>query len=119
MNKDKIWGIITGLLLGAGVFGHALRIVILDNSTFTDRHSVALAAIGIYLAATIFSFFKNKIGLYIAIIGPLIGITAVTFSPKAQIDLFQMVLGIPQFLAIFLSIYLLIKSKERRVTSNG
>lgn len=112
MNTEKIWGIVTGLLLGAGAFGHALRIVVLDNSAYSDRHTVAIAAVVIYLTASILTFFKNKIGLYIAIIGPLMGITAVTLSPKAQIDLFQMVLGIPQFLAIFLSIVLLVKSKE-------
>jgi hypothetical protein len=112
MNKENIWGLVTGLLLGAGVFGHALRIVILDNSSFTDRHTVAIAAVVMYSIASILTFFKHKAGLYIAIIGPLMGITAVTFSPKAQIDLFQLVLGVPQFLAIFLSVYLLINLKS-------
>ncbi len=112
MNKENIWGLVTGLLLGAGVFGHALRIVILDNSSYTDRHTVAIAAVLIYLVASFFTFYKHKVGLYIAIIGPLIGITAVTISPKAQIDLFQLVLGVPQFLAIFLSAYLLAKLKS-------
>ncbi|MBL0287942.1 MAG: hypothetical protein IPQ19_11210 [Bacteroidetes bacterium] len=32
--KDKIWGFTAGLLLAAGVFGHALRLVILADGEY-------------------------------------------------------------------------------------
>lgn len=109
-NYDLIWGLITGLLIGAGVFGHALRLQVLGfDAAWTGRHTVATSAVILYLVSGILTYFKKPLGLWIAIIGPLMGITAVTISPNASIDGFQLVLGIPQFLAIFLSIYLLIK----------
>lgn len=114
---EKIWGLVAGLLLGAGVGGHTLRLVVLgidfnNMSSITSRHYVAGFAILLYLIAGILTFLKNKIGLWIAILGPLGGITAVTLSPNAHIDLFQVILGIPQFLAIGLSMYLLWSNKS-------
>ena len=110
---DHYWGIIAGLLIGAGVFGHALRLEVLGFEAWTGRHTVASAGVALYLVAGILVYFKKKLGLWIAIVGPLIGITAVTISPNASIDTFQLVLGIPQFLAIFLSIYLLLQLKQK------
>jgi hypothetical protein len=107
--KDKIWGFTAGLLLGAGVFGHALRLVTLADTEVGPRHYVAGFAVLLYLVAALLVFFKNKLGLLISILGPLGGITAVSLSPNAQIDLFQIVLGIPQFLAIGCAFYLLVK----------
>lgn len=114
---EKIWGLTAGLLLGAGVGGHALRLVVLGTdfsnmSNIGSRHYVAGFAILLYLIAGLLTLFKSKIGLWIAILGPLGGITAVTLSPNAHIDLFQVVLGIPQFLAIGFSIYLLSSNKS-------
>lgn len=108
---EKYWGLVAGLLLGAGVFGHALRWVVLGFAQVGSRHYVAGAAICLYLVAAILVFLKNKIGLFLATIGPLMGVTAVALAPNAQIDTFQLVLGIPQFLAIALSVYLYIKDR--------
>ena len=113
-NIHGIWGLISGLLIGAGVFGHALRLVILEP-TWGGRHNVAAFAIVLYSVSGILTLFRNKLGLYIAIIGPLGGITAVTALGK-HIDLFQFVLGIPQFMAIFLSIWLLILLRKENET---
>jgi hypothetical protein len=114
MNKsfDKIWGLVAGLLLGAGLFGHALRLVILGTDTISPRHYVAGFAVLLYLVSGLLVYFKKKSGLYIAILGPVGGITAVTLSPNAHIDTFQVVLGIPQMLALVLSVYILIKEKK-------
>lgn len=105
--KDKLWGFVAGLLLGAGVCGHALRLVVLEFNTIGPRHYVAGFAILLYLVAGILVLYKQKTGLWITILGPIGGITAVSLSPNAHIDLFQIVLGIPQFLAIGIAIYLL------------
>ena len=112
-NIDRLWGFIAGILIGAGVGGHALRLQILGLGEWIGRHTVAASAVVLYLVAGILVYFKKKLGLWITIIGPLIGITAVTLSPMAQIDGFQLVLGIPQFLALFLSIYLLWILKDK------
>lgn len=112
-QSNLIWGLIAGLLIGAGVFGHALRLQTLGFEEWTGRHTVAGAAIVMYLISAILVYFKKRLGLWIAIIGPLMGITAVTVSPNASIDGFQLVLGLPQFLAIFLSIYLLLTTKGK------
>ena len=105
--KDRLWGLVTGLLVGAGIFGHALRLVILGVDKFTPRHAVAGFAIVLYGVASTLAFFRQKSGLWIAVLGPLGGITAITFAPNAHIDTFQVVLGVPQCLALGLSLYLL------------
>lgn len=110
-NFNKIWGFVAGLLIGAGLFGHALRLVILGTEIITPRHYVAGFAVLLYLIAGLLVYFRKKSGLYIAILGPVGGITAVSLSPNAHIDTFQVVLGIPQMLAAVLSVYILIKEK--------
>lgn len=106
---DKLWGLIAGILLGAGVGGHALRLQVLGLDAWMGRHTVAAGRVLLYIIATLLVWNKNKLGLWIAIIGPLVGISAVLISPNASIDGFQAVLGIPQFIALGLSIYLLRK----------
>ena len=91
-----------------------MRLVTLADTEIGSRHYVAGFAVLLYLATAILVFAKNKIGLWITILGPLGGITAVSLSPNAQIDLFQIVLGIPQFLAIGCAIYLLVKKDSIR-----
>lgn len=112
-SLDLIWGIIVGLLIGAGVFGHALRLQTLGFDEWTGRHVVAGAGVLLYLISGILVYFRKPLGLWIAIIGPLTGIIAVVLSPNAHIDSFQLILGIPQFLAIFLSIYVLLHIKSK------
>ena len=109
--SDKFYGFISGLLLGAGVGGHALRLVLLGSEDFTARHFVALSAVFIYGVAAFLAFLKNKAGLYIAIFGPLSGITMVTLAKNAHIDTFQVVLGISQFIAMIFSVYVLYRER--------
>jgi hypothetical protein len=110
-SLDKIWGFVAGLLIGAGVFGHALRLVILESNEITPRHYVAGFAVLLYSVSGLLTYFRKKSGLYIAILGPVGGITAVSLAPNAQIDTFQIVLGIPQMLAVVMAIYILTKEK--------
>ena len=109
---DKIWGLIAGLLIGAGLFGHALRLVILGMDSISPRHYVAGFAVLLYLIAGLLVYCRKKIGLFIAILGPVGGITTVALSRNAHIDTFQIVLGIPQMLALVLSVYILLKEKQ-------
>ncbi len=114
---NRIWGIVTGLLIGAGIFGHALRLVILGADKFTPRHAVAGFALLLYGAAAILTYFEKRAGLWIAVLGPLGGITAITLARNAHIDLFQVVLGVPQMMALALSVYLL--RGDRRMAAQG
>ena len=107
---ERLWGLTVGLLIGAGVFGHALRLVILEGD-WAARHNVAGFAVLLYGVAALFTYLRHKLGLYITILGPLGGMTAVTLAPNASIDTFQFVLGIPQFMAIFLAAYILLKER--------
>jgi hypothetical protein len=109
---DHLWGFITGMMFGAGVFGHALRLVTLIGEPWGERNFVGIAGMVLYGAASILTWYKMKIGLWIAVIGPLIGLSFVAFGHKTHVDTFQIVLGIPQFLAIAVSIYMLVKLKK-------
>ncbi|MCZ7586230.1 MAG: hypothetical protein M5R36_24525 [Deltaproteobacteria bacterium] len=106
-TRERLWGMTTGLLVGAGVGGHALRLVVLGMSGIGARHAVAGFAVLLYGTAAALTFMQRKAGLWIAVLGPLGGVTAVTLAPGASIDTFQVVLGVFQFLALGLSLYLL------------
>lgn len=109
MNEAKHWGLVSGLLLGAGVGGHALRLVTLDHTDIGARHAVAGFACLLYGVAGALSWAEKKLGLWVSILGPVGGVTAVLLAPNAQIDTFQIVLGVPQALATMLAVYLLWK----------
>lgn len=100
---------IAGLLLGAGVCGHALRLVTEGNGfrfPQTPREWIAWCAIFIYGAATILCLFGHPIGPLIAVIFPFVGITAVIVTGEG-LDFFQLTLGIFQFIALIASLFLL------------
>ena len=108
MNIERTWGLVSGLLIGAGVCGHALRLVTLGFADgFTARHAVAGFAVLLYAVAGALAGGRHRAGLWIAILGPVCGLTAVTLSPNAQVDAFQLTLGVPQMLALVLAAYLL------------
>lgn len=106
-STERLWGLTAGLLLGAGAAGHALRLVTLAGTPPGARHAVAGFAVGLYTLAGILTLLRRREGLWIAILGPVGGITAVTLAPNAHIDLFQIVLGIPQMAALALAARLL------------
>jgi hypothetical protein len=101
-------GILVGLLVGAGVFGHALRLVTLDFHDPDDRARIAVAsfAIGLYAVAAGLVLAGGPVGPMIAVGGPILGITAVVLS-GGRVDMFQIVLGVPQVLAAVVAIVLL------------
>lgn len=98
-----------GLLLGAGVGGHALRLVTLEGD-IGARHLVAGFACLLYGTAAALTWAEKRSGLWISILGPVGGVTAVLLAPGANIDTFQIVLGVPQALATLLAVWVLLKA---------
>jgi hypothetical protein len=114
-----IYGLIAGLLLGAGVDGHALRLVTLNPEEYVvldghlsdadarkaerTRRFIAWSAIVIYGLGAALCLQQSVWGLIIAIVFPAVGVAAVLVTGH-KIDLFQAVLGVPQLLAAALSI---------------
>lgn len=98
---------LSGLLFGAGVGGHALRLTLLSEGGFKKedkgRIFVAISAMTIYGIATVLALYQNYGSLIIASVGPLLGVSAVYLFHK-EIDRFQLVLGIFQAVAAVLSI---------------
>lgn len=123
-TEDKLWGVTCGLLLGAGVGGHALRLVTLEGG-IGPRHLVAGFACLLYGTAGALTWAEKKSGLWVSILGPVGGVTAVLLAPGASIDTFQIVLGIPQAVATLLAIWLLVllhrskKAQEPRSSFGG
>jgi len=111
--NERLWGFVAGLLAGAGVGGHALRLVILSWDEIGARHAVAGFAVLLYGVAATLTFMRKRAGLWIAVLGPAGGVTAVTLAPRANIDAFQIVLGVPQVLAVALAVYLLVGERGR------
>jgi hypothetical protein len=65
-SPDKIWGFVAGLLIGAGVFGHALRLVILESNEITPRHYVAGFAVLLYTVSGLLTYISEKKADYIS-----------------------------------------------------
>jgi hypothetical protein len=113
LSDLHLWGIITGLLVGAGVFGHALRLVTLASvEDMEGRRLVAVAGVILYGLASPLTLMRHQAGLWIAILGPFAGVAGVLVVGKFP-DTFQIVLGIPQFLAIGLGLWLLARSRQQ------
>ena len=109
---EKLWGATAALLFAASV-GHALRLVDLGwtlhgpGRDLTGRDYVAIAAIIGYGVVSVPVWLERKIWLWVSIIGPFVGLSAVILIPGATPDLFQVVLGIIQFVGMFMAIWLL------------
>lgn len=107
-----VQGFIAGSLLCAGVGGHALRLVTLRGALFAPENRgrvfIAVSAIVIYGLATVLVLLGLTAGYWLALIFPFVGVSAVLLLGKrAHIDLFQVVLGVFQFLAAGLSAWML------------
>jgi hypothetical protein len=103
-------GIVVGLLLGAGVCGHLLRLVTLGWPHVlvpAARFHIAFFAIMIYGIATLLVLQGNVIGHLMTLCFPFVGLTAVMIT-KQKVDIFQIVLGIFQLLASLISLYFVI-----------
>jgi hypothetical protein len=117
-----IYGFISGLLVGAGVGGHALRLVTLNPEEYVvldghlsnadarkaerTRRFIAWSAIVIYGVGSVLCAFQNVGGPIIAIVFPFVGVTAVLVTGH-KLDMFQIVLGVFQALAAVLSVAVL------------
>lgn len=97
MNTVLWYGVLAGLLTGAGVGGHSLRLVTLEGSA-NERKWVAWSGIVLYAVASAAALFQHSLGCWISILGPVVGITAVLVTGN-KIDRFQIVLGVFQALA--------------------
>lgn len=86
-----------GLLVGAGVCGHALRLATLEQGE-QDREWIAIAAMFWYGTAAMYCGQENSIGAWMAIVGPALGLTAVLLT-RNRVDKFQVTLGVFQLLA--------------------
>ena len=101
-----------GLLLGAGVGGHALRLVVLSQDNEPDaqqrgRYAVAIAGMVLYGFAALLASLQHPLGLVITIVGPGVGVGAVLVL-GAKVDRFQVVLGVFQLAAAVVSLGMLI-----------
>ncbi len=114
-----MYGFIGGLLLGAGVGGHALRLVTLNPEEYVSldgpfgddgrrteraRRFIAWSAIVVYGLGSVLCALHNVGGPIIAIVFPVVGVTAVLTVAKTKLDTFQIVLGVFQSLAAALSV---------------
>lgn len=100
------YGFIGGLLFGAGVGGHALRFTMKPDRA---RAFIAGSAMLIYGIGAALCLFSSPIGLWIAILFPIVGVTAVLVTGH-KLDAFQIVLGIFQAVAAVLSILTLLST---------
>lgn len=107
MTAPFLSGLLVGLLLGAGVFGHALRLVtIWPIGARKGRAVVAVSACVVYALAALLCACESPVGYAIAVIGPVVGLSAVTLLPEADVDAFQVVLGVAQFVALGIALLL-------------
>jgi len=111
ISTERLWDLTSGILFGAGVGGHALRLVTIEGD-FGVRSLIALAACLLYGVASALTFFRKKLGLWVSVIGPAVGVSAVLLTRDASVDAFQVVLGIFQAVATFLSMIVLWRSRK-------
>jgi hypothetical protein len=57
---ERLWGIVLGLLIGANLGGHILRLTLLGFSPITPRHYIPIFALGLYFVAAVLVFLKRK-----------------------------------------------------------
>lgn len=109
---SKAWGAVAGLLWGASV-GHVLRLLELGwtwsgpLNAWTGRDGVACAAVVIYAVSSVLAWLERREALWVSVLGPLGGLTAVILLPTAHVDAFQVVLGGIQAVALVISAWLL------------
>ncbi len=104
---ERLWGVILGLLIGANLGGHVLRLTLLGFSTITQRHYIPLFALVLYGVAAVLVFLKRKAGLWIALLAPLVGLLIISIVPNLHLEPFQVAMGLIEFPAILCAAYLL------------
>lgn len=111
VSTERLWALAAGILFGAGVGGHALRLVVLEGG-LGARHLVAGAACLLYGVAALLTFLEKKAGLWITVIGPMVGISAVLLAPNASVDAFQITLGVFQAVATLIALVVLWRTRR-------
>jgi hypothetical protein len=104
---ERLWGIVLGLLIGANLGGHILRLTLLGFSPITPRHYIPIFALGLYFVAAVLVFLKQKAGLWIALLAPLIGLIIISIVPNLHLEPFQVAMGVIEFPAMLCAAYLL------------
>jgi len=97
---ERLWGIVLGLLIGANLGGHILRLTLLGFSPITPRHYIPIFALGLYFVAAVLVFLKRKAGLWIALLAPLIGLIIISIVPNLHLEPFQVAMGVIEFPAM-------------------
>lgn len=104
MCDVEFWrGVVFGMLLGAGVTGHVLRVITAEDE---QRRLIGGAGALLYGLAAVLVACGAIAGYVVAIVGPMVGLTAVLLS-KERVDTFQLVLGVAQVVTALISGYLL------------
>lgn len=111
LTYDLAKGILIGILIGAGVFGHVWRMVALKESGASGdfgRMFVAAAAVFLYTLASLLVFLDSALGYGIAVLGPCAGVTAIFLIPGEKVDALQITLGVPQIMGSAIAFGILI-----------
>lgn len=104
---ERLWGIVLGLLIGANLGGHVLRLTLLGFSAITPRHYIPIFALVLYFVAAVLVFLKQKVGLWIALLAPFVGLIIISIVPNLHLEPFQVAMGVIEFPAVLCAAYLL------------
>lgn len=104
-----IQGALVGMLVGAGVCGHLLRLITTEppENGKADRHIIALAGVLLYSIAAVLTAAGAHAGPWLAIGGPAVGLGAVLLT-RNKVDMFQAVLGLFQVWTAVLAVLVLL-----------
>ncbi len=94
------------ILVLAGVCGHFFRLMTLDWHSESGRVVIASAALVIYWYAAWQMLMGRNRALWIAMLGPLVGLAAVWLIPGARVDSFQIQLGAIQLVGSALAAWI-------------
>lgn len=110
-------GLLVGLMLGI-VQAHAVQPLAawLGPLTWQPKYYVSIAGAVLYTVCLVLVAARNRVGYWIAIVGPLVGLVAVALSvafvPGAQSDVFQWSAGaMLQLPAIVIAVHQLREAK--------
>lgn len=92
-----VQGALVGMLVGAGVCGHVLRLATTEppENGRADRRLIALAGVLLYGVAAVLTAVGAQVGPWLAIVGPAVGLSAVLLT-RNEVDTFQIWLGVFQ-----------------------
>lgn len=116
-DQGKLFGAVSAILFAASV-GHVLRLLELGwtwsgpGRELMGRDYVALSAVVLYGVAAVFVWLEQRWVLWVAAVGPVMGLLSVTLLPEAAVDAFQIVLGLMQAAGVVGAVWLLVQDSE-------